>query len=65
NEGKIIAYNASANSVDAPMRFGLMQLLAEKRQLFLNAQLTDFSIVSANDNLLMVFESEGADAIDY
>lgn len=63
--GKTLAYNVNAGSVDAPMRFGLMQLLAEKRQLFLNAQLTDFSIVSANDNLLMVFESEGADAIDY
>lgn len=65
NEGKIIAYNASANSVDAPMRFGLMQLNADNRHLFLEPLFTGFSIISSNDDLIMVFESEGTDSIDY
>ena len=64
-EEKLIAYNVSANSVDAPMRFGLMLLNASNRALFLDPFFTGFSIISSNDDLLLVFESEGTDSSDY
>ena len=65
NAGKSIAYNVSADSVDAPMRFGLMLLNTSNRELFLNPLFTGFSIISSNDDLLLVFESEGTDSNDY